>query len=245
MLRLIIRLSALSIGLSYATISCQKMQQSQLASINERINQMLDSLYTPPFLSKTKSTSATTAPASTEAPTTPTCESASYPYRTPYPASASTPQVIYMPPPPAPSMPWNMEAALQPTDYSYPASNLFPRAVCPTPYFYGNYPPPPYSPVAYPPYPYPYPMKPNDYNYHPEYAVSAYPPVPGYPSMTAPPPYLPPIGSPPPPYHPPLPSPPPPYSASSPYPPLSPSIPSYPTMPYPKPLEMPQQYQPV
>nr|XP_026488977.1 extensin-2-like [Vanessa tameamea] len=237
MLKLLLSLCALSIGLCYATTSCHELQKSQLASLNERITQMLSSLYTSP---KTQSAATTAETAPNAAPTdeyasTP-YDASYYPYHPAYVMPA--PQVVYVSPPhaapypfypqsPKPSVPtppspyYHLESAVQPLDPYRAVASVAPKS--PVSHYYERYqyppsvqyPPPPLPPPPYAPTPYP-PAQPLSYPYSWEYSTPypEYPTVPSYipkPVYSAPAPVPSPSYQPPPAYPPPISYPPAPY----------------------------------
>ncbi|CAK1590485.1 unnamed protein product [Parnassius mnemosyne] len=226
MLKLLIKLSALCIGLSHATsTTCQKLQQTQLTSLNERMNQMIEALYSS-LLSKPKSSSSETESSSESAtglnysPSTVSYETAYYPQAYSMPVTAA-PQYIYY----SPSQP--------PVPTALPfAPPLLPNPPMPLP-------PPPlpnsyYSLPSEPPVPsleYPYSLKtghawPSIYSYE-QYSYPQLPYSP--PGLYSPP--SPPVSHSPPQY-------------SHPTPPRSYEYKFYPTE-YPPPSSPPRPYQPV
>ncbi|XP_063368789.1 uncharacterized protein LOC134657165 [Cydia amplana] len=163
MILFLIGLSTFSIGLSHAS-TCHSLQQSQLASLNERMNQMINALY--PF-SKAK-TSVTSYQSSTPAPPSEYSPVSPYdPSCYQYPPSgyqAPSPQVIYMSQPqssstvaispPSPGNPPTVTISTTRScypqyeqEYAYEAPKYPPQYY---EYTYPQYaPPPPYSASQY------------------------------------------------------------------------------------------------
>ncbi|CAH0713950.1 unnamed protein product, partial [Brenthis ino] len=215
-------LYALSIALCCATPSCHELHQSQLASLNDRMTQMINSLYTSPISAKTQPPS-TPQSSSNATPSDYTYDTSYYHY--PYVA----PQVIYVSPP-MPYLPPTPNIPLAPTKAPsyYPHIPEYPELPKPTwSHYYDQYPSPP---ATYPSAPVPYPSSPQLAP-----PASPYPPPPS--------PYLPsPIPTPYPHYsyswdnYPEYPKP-----VYPPPPPVYPPVPSYPSF-YPRQPDMPPYY---
>ncbi|XP_045769946.1 extensin-like [Maniola jurtina] len=190
-----------AIGVSYATPTCQELHKSQLASLTERMNQMLSSLYTP---TTAKAETNTTPPAPANSPAA-AADQTRFPYNAYYPYPPypiPIPQVVYMSPtqypqqpvtflPPAPAEP-SVKPFKSPITQTFelahpgsmdvpsPWSNYYDRLP------YTQYPSPQYPSVPSPYQPLPYP---SSYLY-PEYPV--YTKMPSYPPYQPPPPAYPP-----------------------------------------------------
>ncbi|XP_063541527.1 uncharacterized protein LOC134750295 [Cydia strobilella] len=170
MILFLIGLSTFSVGLSHASI-CQSLQQSQLASLNERMNQMIEALY--PF-SKAKSSGASHQSSTPAPPSEYSTVSPYDPSYYQYPPSgyqppsqgyqAPSPQVIYMSQPqssstvaispPSPGNPPTLTISTTRScypqyeqEYAYQAPKYAPQYY---EYSYPQYaPPPPYSASQY------------------------------------------------------------------------------------------------
>ncbi|CAG4933452.1 unnamed protein product [Colias eurytheme] len=199
-------LSSFLVDLSYATIGCHEVQQSHLASLHERMNHMLSTLYSSPLL--TKKQESENPPATTPKPETPpsTTNALEPPCYQQLSSPAPVPPVIFIAPQAAAPQPspsyygdarsveyayqqaavpqpaWNYDQYYQ--QYYQPPPPVYPPVppvYPPAPPVYSPAPPvyPP-APSVYPPAPYPYPQTPceNSYPYPPEYASSYRSPYP-------------------------------------------------------------------
>nr|XP_034827568.1 extensin-2-like [Maniola hyperantus] len=190
-----------AIGVSYATTpSCHELHKSQLASLSERMNQVLSSLYTP---TTSKAETNTTPPAPANSPALAADQTkfpynAYYPYP-PYPSyPISIPQVVYMSPtqyPPQPASflpPAPVEPSVKPfkSPIGHPFELTYPGSMdvsSPWSNYYDRLPYTQYPSSQYPPVSTHYP---SSYLY-PEYSV--YPNMPPYPPYQPPPPAYPPL----------------------------------------------------